>query len=610
MIDIDWLMNEDRAASVRRRRDRWLGIGARQRSMFTGDVFLEPSQRVGRPLIDQASRCGIPHLSGKFTFVDDSQADTGHLFIIEGDLTQLACDAILVPSSRKLGLKNWPKLNIDRSTLSWASESQKVMLARPAQGDDGQHPAVWIGDVGLAGDSAYFADFEAVVTDYVTQAAVKAQAGGAGRRPWGKTRLALPFIGTRHGGGKQNTGEIVERLVKHLERLAETRNVDIILVARSHKRYAAAQRARKHLIEKTDGNFPWRFAPDANPELQDCAQKLADEAIASQLVLFIGSGVGAGARLPTWAGLLSQLASKAKYTSNEIKRLEKKDARDQATLIERRFEMGSHQAPEDDDRCGIFRKTVADILQRPCYGLSHGLLASLRSREAVTTNFDELFETAARANDPELAVLPTEPASEGRWLLKLHGTVSKPDTIVLTRSDFLEVPRTYGALIGLVQGLLLTRYMMFVGYSLSDEDFHELIHEVRQARGPAKGRGSAILTLFTDPLEQQLWEDEFDIIPMMRYELPTNRTDAGEAILVAGRQLELFIDLVGYHSTTSAPFFLDPTYEYLVRDEKQLAATLTDLATSTENSPHDSVARMVHRFLKSLGAEEEIEHGK
>jgi len=238
------------------------------------------------------------------------------------------------------------------------------------------------------------------------------------------------------------------------------------------------------------------------------------------------------------------------------------------------------------------------------------LLASLPSKEAVTTNFDELFETAARANDRTLAVLPSQPASDGRWLLKLHGTVSKPETIVLTRSDFLEIPHTYGALIGLVQGLLLTRYMLFVGYSLSDEDFHELIYEVRQARGSAQGRGSAILTLFTDPLEQQLWEDEFDIIPMMQYELPADRTAANEANIVAGRQVEMFIDLVGYHSTTSAPFFLDHTYDYLIRHDKPLRATLTDLAKSTENSPDDSVARMVHDFLKSLGAEEEIEHGK
>ena len=542
--------------------------------------------------------------------MDDSHTGTGHLFIIEGDLTQLACDAILVPSSLALGLKGWPNLkNIDR-TQAW-DQSQRLMLARSAQRNDGQHPAVWFGNVGLPGDSAFFAAFEAIVTDYVTAAAVAAQAVDGGRRPWRKTRLALPLIGTRHGGGKQNTGEIVERLVKHLQRLAETGDLDIVLVADSRKRYAAAQRARKHLIESTPGHFPWRFDPRANPELPECAQRLAAAAIASQLVLFVGSGVGVGAGLPTWAELLSWLASKVGYDPEEVARLAKKDPRDQATLIERRFEMGNQRDARDDDRRGTFRREVAEILKRPqCYGLLHGLLTSLPSKEAVTTNFDKVFETAARANGRTLAVLPTEPAGEdGRWLLKLHGSVSDPATIVLTRSDFLEIPRTYGALIGLVQGLLLTRFMMFVGYSLSDEDFHELIHEVRRARGSAKGRGSAILTLFTDRLEQQLWEDEFEIIPMMLSEPPADQTAAGEAFLVAGRQLEMFIDLVGYHSTTSAPFFLDPTYEYLIRHEKQLWATLTDLAKSTENSPPDSVACMVHEFLESLGAEGETDQG-
>src|SRR5207302_7615765 len=46
-----------------------------------------------------------------------------------------------------------------------------------------------------------------------------------------------------------------------------------------------------------------------------------------------------------------------------------------------------------------------------------------------------------------------------------------PEDIVLTRSDYLAMPRQYGALIGLVQGMLMMRHMMFVGYSLQDEDF-------------------------------------------------------------------------------------------------------------------------------------------
>lgn len=36
-----------------------------------------------------------------------------------------------------------------------------------------------------------------------------------------------------------------------------------------------------------------------------------------------------------------------------------------------------------------------------------------------------------------------------------------------------------GALYGIVQALLVTKHLLFIGYSLSDEDFHELADEIR-----------------------------------------------------------------------------------------------------------------------------------
>ena len=105
------------------------------------------------------------------------------------------------------------------------------------------------------------------------------------------------------------------------------------------------------------------------------------------------------------------------------------------------------------------------------------------------------------------AILPDSPLNaDGRWLLKLHGSVDGPEKIVLTRSDFLDMPRQYGALMGLVQGLLFMRHMMFVGYSLQDGDFHEVIHEVRAARGGLAvdgGRGT-VLTLLPPSIRPTL----------------------------------------------------------------------------------------------------------
>lgn len=215
----------------------------------------------------------------------------------------------------------------------------------------------------------------------------------------------------------------------------------------------------------------------------------------------------------------------------------------------------------------------------------------------MTTNYDNLFETAYKTRGRDVAVLPENPrTTEGHWLLKLHGSVDQPEKIILTRSDYLSMPRQYGALMGLVQGLLLMRRMVFVGYSLSDEDFHELIDEVRAARGDSEtglGRGVA-LTLYADPLDRQLWEKDLDIVPMI--------TGTQVEAPVAARELELFLDLVGYLSTTSASFFLDASYSDLSDNEAELRDALAALAIKTAGSPLDSVGHLVEEFLKDLGA--------
>ena len=200
-------------------------------------------------------------------------------------------------------------------------------------------------------------------------------------------------------------------------------------------------------------------------------------------------------------------------------------------------------------------------------------------------------------------MLPHEAARpDGRWLLKLHGCVTKPEKIILTRADYLDMPRQHGALMGLVQGLLMMRHMMFVGYSMRDEDFHELVYEVRHALGQ-QSRATPIgtvLTLETDPLTNELWTTDLQIIPMTVGE----KKMAPEA---RSRQLEIFLDLVGYLATTSAAFFLDRTYDAVSEDEEDLRSDLSRLFWSVQDAEDDSVKRKVLRYLRDeLGAERKV----
>lgn len=526
---------------------------------------------------------------------------SGHLFIINGDLTKIGCDAVLIPTSFGFGMETW------KGALTTEQRDEVAQLrTNPGKswGRNGvipmkripNRPRLWLGNIGQVGDSSDFSVFEPFVEEFVSKAAkdIRSRTDAGRIYDWPLPRLAINVVGSGRGGARKKKGELVDGLVRSLRRLVGLFRVDIILVTYGDKPYAAAQRARLQHIGVDDQAIEenWAFENEPAGGLIEKARKLAQNAIDNHLVLFIGAGASKGAGLKLWPELLEDVATEAGIQSMD--RFKDKDLRDQATILEHRLRL-QHKD---------LRREVADRLDSNWYSLVHGLLASLPSSEAVTTNYDDLFEAAWGTAGRSLAVLPEHPArARGRWLLKLHGSVGKSDNIILTRADYLNMPRQYRALMGLVQGLLMMRHLMFVGYSLQDEDFHELIQEVRSARGghSLKDLPGTVLSLHEDPLDTELWRQDLDIVAMTR-EANTS-ADGDRATRKAARQLEMFLDLVGYLSTTSAAFFLDPTYNALSEDEKDLRELLTKVALRTKGAKRGRVAYKVRQFLRQeLGA--------
>ena len=243
-------------------------------------------------------------------------------------------------------------------------------------------------------------------------------------------------------------------------------------------------------------------------------KNLADHARDGNLVLFVGAGVSMGAGLSSWSELIEGLAAEGRKANDKPldgERLLALDVRDQAAILANRLGEGRYR-----------EAVVERIGSTSRYALGHGLLASLGSMENVTTNYDTLFETALGGPE-KCSVLPYAPVSRGKpWLLKLHGSVDKPDHIVLTRSEYLGLPERAGALFGILQAMLLTRHMLFVGYSLTDDSFHKVMHEVRRARSntDSKANVGTTLLLTGDPLLEEMWESDLDFVAMSRAPLP------------------------------------------------------------------------------------------
>ena len=108
---------------------------------------------------------------------------------------------------------------------------------------------------------------------------------------------------------------------------------------------------------------------------------------------------------------------------------------------------------------------VAARVRSPCFSLTHALLANMGVAANVTTNYDDLFERAARAAGLDLAILPHSPVRSPRYLLKMHGCVTHPEDIILTRKDYVDYSTARMAQSSMVESLLLTSSVLLFGGS-------------------------------------------------------------------------------------------------------------------------------------------------
>ncbi len=437
-----------------------------------------------------------------------------HLFIVRGEADRLACDAWMAPGD-----------------------------ARERHAEDGPRP--WPVRVDRAGEG---------YLDGVRRFLAEVRAWLPDRPRWfarARPLVAVPLAGGTSGGvdprrdqpgGSSACAALVELLLEGVQR----DDCDVALVVPDAASFAAAQAARRRA-----GREPWA-ALDGS--LRERARALAGRAGRGELALFLGAGVSAGAGLPLWGQLLDRLADRAHMAEGERQALHRLNPLDQAAIVERR--LGGPAGLE---------RTLRQVFTRRHYALAHALLAALPVREVVTTNYDELFEMAWEALGRRPAVLPyvLRPDADG-WLLKLHGCVSHPRDIVLTREDHLGFGEQHHALAGVAETLLITRHMLFVGFSLTDDNFHRITSAVRRAvHARAEGEdaqsfGTALM-LERNPLVEELWEGELEWVSMNGSgDRPADKSEAS-------RRLDVFLDYLRAELDDPA-HLLDPRYPALLTE--------------------------------------------
>lgn len=355
-----------------------------------------------------------------------------------------------------------------------------------------------------------------------------------------KPLVVVPVVGTQAGGLGSQRGRVLSLVLDELEAVARRTGVDVALVTPHRTMFSAAQHHRRE--RKT-----WALSATQ----LETAEHLGQLARAGELALFLGAGVSLSAGAPRWSELVKRLAE----TDTDADALTDPSLNvlDQAQLL-------------DVGETSIGERVVKILEEAKRPSLAHVLLAGLECREVVTTNYDQLYEKAvASAGGRTNSVLPYEAATAGKsWILKMHGDVRDPKSIVLTRRHFVRYDAQLRPAGSMLQSLLLTRHVLVVGASLNDDNVLRLIHEVDAFREKLDGKVGTVLDISGDVVRQRLWQRQFDWVALKQG--PEEEEEA------APRNLEIFLDAVAAFAIDDAAWVLDPEFEGMLSDAEATVA--------------------------------------
>lgn len=197
-----------------------------------------------------------------------------------------------------------------------------------------------------------------------------------------------------------------------------------------------------------------------------------EEAIYSQEIgAFIGAGLSVPAGFLTWNSLL-------KKPAEEIFLDISKEENDLLNLAQYYCNCKNRVAIDD-----LIKENFSKIVPPT---INHELLAQLPISTYWTTNYDKLIEKALE-NFGKLPYVKTKDdqlrgtnKNFDAIIYKIHGDVDDPGDAVITRSDYEEFGfETRRLFREVLEGELLTKTFLFLGFSFSDSNFNYILGRLR-----------------------------------------------------------------------------------------------------------------------------------
>ncbi|NOK16279.1 SIR2 family NAD-dependent protein deacylase [Corallococcus carmarthensis] len=159
------------------------------------------------------------------------------------------------------------------------------------------------------------------------------------------------------------------------------------------------------------------------------------------------------------------------------------------------------------------------------------LLAELDFPLIVTTNYDNLLERAlfAANKSPRVSIykpdatqhtddLDSDPDPSNPFLVKIHGDISRPESLVVTDEDYIHFvmrmrdKEQFNPIPETLQYHLRRWPVLFVGYSLLDYNLRLLFRTLRWSADKARIPDSFSIDKYPDTLVKSLYDDQLRLV--------------------------------------------------------------------------------------------------
>ncbi len=197
---------------------------------------------------------------------------------------------------------------------------------------------------------------------------------------------------------------------------------------------------------------------------------LNDKYLNDQLVMFVGSGVSKNSEFPTWDELTCRICQELDMG---IKKSSGFSFEEHTTYAQLMYNKDKES----------YIKILKEIfgVKRDSSKL-HKKIIDLGLSDVITTNYDDLLETSDSYNSRSYGVISSDiemiEQNSKRKLVKMHGSISDFEGIVLKENDYLEFETSRKAIHNYLLNRAFSKTILFVGYSLSDYNVKQILHSI------------------------------------------------------------------------------------------------------------------------------------